>query len=342
MGRVVTRAAFLILAVSLSTGTFAPRGAGAADDPPAGSLPLPLTGTPTVRNDGKAYVIDGPQVIPPNAEIRVEQSVEIVGIHHASLEVQGGLTVHGTQGNWVKIKNVDFSPTKAPQKGFHLDMADCWNCTFRHAEGVAFDGNVTIENTCLQRDCTFDVRIATGFLRLMSVEVGIPVKIATAVGTKGRPPEVSLRTSFLRDVTLSGAASTTIRETDIRGTLDARNVSDFQLDGCNLRGVVTIRQAAEDSWGGVVFQKCDLLKGARLVLDRPEGPKTKAEKVKVDKFYFEDAKGSIVLDDKGVADLIQDGVDDAKVTVKAWWTKPSERRHNFVASTWRERIPPLK
>ena len=274
--------------------------ARAAGDAAPAPRALPLTGTPTVRADGKAYVIDGPQVIPPNADVRVEQGVEIVGVNHASLEVQGGLSVHGTQGNWVKIKDVDFSPTKAPQKGFHLDMADLTHCVFRHAEGVAYDGNVTIENSCLQRDCTFDVRIATGFLRIMTCEVGIPLRIATAAGTKGRPPEVSLRTSFLREVTLSGGASTTLRETEFRGAVSASGVGDFQVDGCNLKGTLTIKQAAEDGWGGVVLQKCDVLAGARIVLSRPEGPKTKPEKVKVDKFYFQDAKGAVVLEDKGL------------------------------------------
>src|SRR5438105_1382692 len=114
------------------------RRVAADDEAPAGSVPFPLTGSPTVRaTEGQhVYVIDGAQVIPPNAEIHVEQRVQIVGIHHASLEIQGGLAAHGTEANWVVITNVNFSPTKAPQKGLHLDMVDLHGCAFKHAEGA--------------------------------------------------------------------------------------------------------------------------------------------------------------------------------------------------------------
>ena len=335
--RRVSRAAALAFALLVAPSS----PAGGADEAPAGSVPLPLSGTPTLRAD-KAYVVDGPQVIGPNAEIRVEQKVLIVGIHHASLEVQGGLSVHGTQGNWVEIRNVDFSPTKAPQKGLHLDMADLHGCSFKHGEGVAFDGHVTIENTCFQRDCAFDVRIATGFLRIMTAEFGVPCKVATAMGSKGRAPEFSLRTSFMKDVMFSGTASATIRDVEIRGALDCRNVTDCQVDGCDLYGNLSIRQGPDDTFGGVILQKCSLLGGARLLLDRPVGPKTKPEKLKVDKFFFEMKNGAPALADKEVAGQIQDSADDDNVSVTAWWSKPADRKNQFVDAMNRGRIPPLK
>ena len=338
--RCVTRFVALLLAAAPFGPLLPVRESAADDEAPAGSVPFPLTGTPTVRA-GHVYVIDGPQVIPPNAEIHVEQRVQIVGLHNASLEVQGGLAAHGTEAQWVVIRNVDFSPTKAPQKGLHFDMVDLRGCAFKHAEGVAFDGQITIENTCLQRDCSFDVRIATGFLRILNCEIGVPLTVATVPGTKGAPPEFSLFSTSLHDATtFSGAATTNMRASSFGGELNASNVSDFQLDACTLQRPVTITQGADDSWVKVILQKCDVLEGARIILVRPQGPKTKLEKVKLDKFYFGGANSQVVLDDKLIADRIQDGADDEQVTVRAWWTKPWDRPHQ-LAGTMRSRVPPL-
>ena len=48
--------------------------------------------------------------MPKNVEITVQLDVRIVGINDASLDVQGGLKIHGTQDHWVKIDGVDLSP----------------------------------------------------------------------------------------------------------------------------------------------------------------------------------------------------------------------------------------
>src|SRR6187455_1396227 len=88
--------------------------AAMAEEPPAGAIPLPLKGRVTVRADGHPYYVDGPQVIPGGANIRLEQRVKVVGINKASLDVLGGFDVHGTMDNWVRIENIDFSPTHAP------------------------------------------------------------------------------------------------------------------------------------------------------------------------------------------------------------------------------------
>src|SRR4029078_4460472 len=97
-------------------------------------VPLPLVGRKTVHADGKAYVIDGKQTIPGGSVIRIESNVVIHGINDASLEVKGGLLVHGTQECWVHIDHVDFSPTVAPDNEVHLDMCDLNACTFVHKE----------------------------------------------------------------------------------------------------------------------------------------------------------------------------------------------------------------
>ena len=68
--------------------------------------------------------------------------------------------------------------------------------------------------------------------------------------------------------------------------------------------------------------------------------KSDEEKVKLDKFYFGGPNNQAVLDDKAIAARIQDGFDDEKVTVRAWWTKPWERPHQ-LAGTMSGRVPPL-
>ena len=65
--------------------------------PPDGAEPLPVERTTTVRGRGTVWYVDGPTVIPPSAEIRIELGTRIVGINNASLDVQGGLKIHGTE-----------------------------------------------------------------------------------------------------------------------------------------------------------------------------------------------------------------------------------------------------
>ena len=93
----------------------------AAESPPPGAKPFPTNKSRKLRaKDGPVFYIDGPTVIPKKVEITVQLDVQIVGINGATLDVQGGLKVHGTQDHWVKITNVDFSPTRSPHKGFRF------------------------------------------------------------------------------------------------------------------------------------------------------------------------------------------------------------------------------
>src|SRR5262245_27509181 len=125
----------------------------AGDPPPKNAIPFPLTGRQTVRAGANSYYIDGAQVIPAGAAIRVEKQVNIIGINQASLDVRGELAVHGTMDCWVHIRDVDFSPTVNPEGGLHLDMASLHNCKFKHAEGASYSGGITMENSALQYDC---------------------------------------------------------------------------------------------------------------------------------------------------------------------------------------------
>ena len=79
-------------------------GALAADEPPKGAKPLPIKRTTTVRGMGTTWYVDGPIVIPPHVELRIELGTKIIGINDASIEVQGGLKVHGTEDYWVVMK----------------------------------------------------------------------------------------------------------------------------------------------------------------------------------------------------------------------------------------------
>src|SRR5262245_3025263 len=177
----------------------------AADQPPDGAIPFPVEKTGTVRSDaGKTYYIDGAKVIPRTAEVTVQLGVSIVGINKASLDVQGGLKVHGTQDVWVTIRNVDFSPTRSTLKGLHLDCADLHGCTFRYGEDATLQGDVTIENSCLQRDCTFDVRLGGGFLKIMTVEFGMPCRMRSVRQKENSVPvEVEVRSSWMKTIELS-------------------------------------------------------------------------------------------------------------------------------------------
>jgi hypothetical protein len=83
--------------------------------------------------------------------------------------------------------------------------------------------------------------------------------------------------------------------------------------------------------------------GSEIVFERPKGPDTKAEKVRLEKFFFGPKNGAGLTADKDVAALIKDGADDPNQTVRALWTKPKEKPHVLVQyGNLRMQVPPLK
>jgi hypothetical protein len=306
-------------------------------------IPFPVGKTTIVRAEGKAYEIDGAQVIPPNAEVTVQLGVRIYGVNNASLDVQGGLKVHGTEGSWVVIDHVDFSPTVAPKRGFHLDMADLVGCRFKHGETQSFGGEITIENSCLQRDCEFDVRVTGGFLKIMTTEFGMPCRIRCDRQRENPVPiELEIRSSWMKEVFLSGTGTANFRHSEIRAGLECRGVTDVTVDGCDVGGKLAFLQGPDDSFSKVTLTKVNMF-GSTLVLERPQGPRTKAERVKLDKFYFGPKSGGGATSDKDVGALITDKDDDPAQTVKAWWGKPADTPHQLVSyGTLRSRAPDLR
>jgi hypothetical protein len=314
-----------------------------ADDAASAGIPLPLDKTQILRVEDKPYVVDGAKVIPPNVELTVQRGVRIHGVNGASLDVQGGFKVHGTNTVWVVLRNIDFSPTSVPKRGLHFDMADVYGCKFKHAETQSLNGEVTIENSCFQADCEFDVRITGGLLRIMTVEFGMPCRIRCEKEKVNRTPlEIGVHTSWMRDLVIIGGAALTVRSTELKNGLEVRNATELLLDGCDVSGRVSILQGPDDSFGKVTLTKNNLFDGGTLVLARPQGAKTKVEKVKVDKFFFGPKNGAGVTKDKEVAALIQDREDDPAQTVVAWWSPPNERQHALVPYTLRSRAPDLR
>jgi hypothetical protein len=327
------------VAVGLVLGTEAvPAREARAEDAPANSVPFPTTGRQTVRAEGKTYVIDGKQVIPGGSIIRVEANVLIKGINNASLEVKGGLLVHGTEDCWVRIENVDFSPTVKPDNELHFDMANLYGCTFVHGETAAYEGGFTIENSALQHGCKFAVRMKKGYLRIMTTNWKVPCVIDCAPGGS-KVPEVAIRTSWMDAVTFSGDASATIRDCETRGALEAKDFTDLYVDGVDLFMGATFRQRAEGSFSRLKLVKCNLLYGMKLVLDRPANDKTKMEKVLVERFHFEAGDMKADMTDKQIAERIDDGADNPAVSVKAFWQNPQKAKHYFLSEPLRRRRP---
>jgi hypothetical protein len=317
----------------------------AAEAPPAGSIPLPIDKTGTVRAEGKTYYVDGAQVIPRSAEVTVQLGVRIVGINGASLDVQGGLKIHGTQDMWVHLEHVDLSPTRAPFKGLHLDMVDLDQCRWVHGETEGIQGDVTVENSCFQRNCVFDVQAKGGFFKIMTTEFGMPCKLRCAKSPESRLPiEIEVRSSWMKEIAFSGPAVANFMHSEIRGGLECKGVTEVIVDGCDLTQRLAFLQGPDDSFKKVVLTKVNFFDGCKLLLKRDRGPQTKDEKVKLDKPYF-GPKGSAapVLDDDGVGALIEDGADEKDGTVRVWWTKPNKRKHELVNyDTLRTRAPPLR
>ena len=330
-----------LLLLALLTATAAP-----AEEAPAGALPFPVARTTTVRaKDGPVYVIDGPTVIPKSVEIGVELDVTIVGINGASLEVQGGLKVRGTMDHWVTIRNVDFSPTRAPRKGLHLDMVNLQGVTFDHAEGDGFAGELTIENGTFQRDCAFKVRLKRGLLRLMTTEWGVDTAIiCEPANGKTKEVRVQVRSSWMREVRFEGPGDVTFRHSEVRGGLHLHRVTRATVDGCEISKTLAIRQGAEDRFKGITLTKCNLFGPAILVLDRPENPRAKKESVKVDKFYFGPGpSGGGLTKASDIAAYVEDRTDVPTRLVAARITHPMPKRHHLVDTTMlRLRVPAVR
>lgn len=285
-------------------------------------VPLPLTGRLSLKADGKRYVVDGKQVHAAGALIKLEEGVRVVGKNGASLEVKGGLRALGGDDGKVSFDGIDFSPTVAPENGFHLNGATLTGCTFVHPEGAAFEGELTIENASWSG--AFDVRIARGFARIMSTTLG-PASV-TCVAGKGRAPEVALRGCKLSSFTLRGASAATLRASEVSGTFTAVDFTDLLVDGCDVAGGLVFQQGPEGSFAKLVLTKCNLEGGATVTLSRPAGPKTSMEKVRLDKFWFGRADAKPDLTDVAIGERITDGADDPAVSVKAYWSSPQERR----------------
>lgn len=312
--------------------------------PPADAEPFPLGRTTTVKGLGTKYYIDGPSVIPKNAEITVQRGVTIIGINGATLDIQGGLKIHGTQDTWVTIHAVDFSPTSMPRKDAHFDMVDFRGCRFQHADDQSIGGGITIENSCFQRDCTFDVRITGGFLKIMTVEFGMPCRVRSIRDKENRKPiEFEVRSSWMKAIHFSGPAMANFRHSEIRGGLHCMNVTQVVVDGCDISETLSFQQAAEESFKKLTLTKCNMFGEATVVCARPAGPKVKKERVRLQKFYFGPKDGPGLRDKDDIQARLRDGSDaeDGNVTIQA--AKPNKRSHKLVNyDTLRDRAPALR
>jgi hypothetical protein len=335
-----------VVGVLVATGLWLAGSAGSAraEAPPPGSVPLVCDRTGTIRAEGKSYYIDGAQVIPRSAEVTLQLGVTVVGINNASLDVQGGFKAHGTEDIWVTIRNVDFSPTTSPLKGVHLDMVDLVGCKWVHGETAGMDGTFTIENSCFQRDSTFNVCLRGGFLKIMTVEFGMPCRIRCVRQKENPVPiEVDVRSSWMKEIEISGPAVANFRHSEIKGGLVLKNVTDVMVDGCDISQKLAFHQAPDDSVKKIELTKVNFFDGARLVLERKKGPDTKTDKLKLDKPYFGTSGDVAVVDDKGIAGLIDDAEDDPEGSIKVWWSKANKRKHLLVNyDTLRSRAPPMK
>jgi len=344
VGGAVLFALFALFALWVCRGTapFVPP--AEAKDPPADAVPLPLGKTAILGEFGSTYYLDGACIIPRTVEITVQRGVTILGINGASLDVQGGLKVHGTQDTWVTIHHVDFSPTSAPLRGLHLDMVDFYDCTFKHSDEQSLRGEITIENSCFQKNCVFDVRLTEGFLKIMTVEFGMPCSVRSIRQKENRKPiEFEVRSSWMKAIKFAGPAMANFRHSEIRGGLACSEVTQVLVDGCDISGMLSFRQNPTDSFKKLTLTKCNLFEGAKVVCIRASGPKTKKERVRLQKFYFGPKQGPGLAKKHDIEALIEDGSDlsDGNVTIN--WTKPKKRPHQLVNySTLRDRAPRLR
>jgi hypothetical protein len=140
-------------------------------------------------------------------------------------------------------------------------------------------------------------------------------------------------------VSFSGDASATIRDSETRGLLEAKDFTDLYVDGVDLFQGAAFRQRPEGSFSRLKLVKCNLLYGMKLVLHRPVGDRTKMEKVLVERFFFEAGDEKADMTDKQIAERIDDGADDPAVSVKAFWQNPQKSRHYFLSEPLRKRRP---
>ena len=312
--------------------------------PPDGAEPLPVERTTTVRGRGTVWYVDGPTVIPPSAEIRIELGTRIVGINNASLDVQGGLKIHGTEESWVVVENIDFSPTLAPKLDLHLDMVDFRGCKFTWTKEQPFTGLLTLENACVQRGCTWDMHIASGFVKIMTVEFVCPCVI-TCVPADRKPVEVDIRTSWMKATTVKGPGQHILRHCEFKGDVTAEEVDQFEIDGCDIFGNLVVRQPAEGSFKDVTLTKCSVFEPSKVILERPPGEKPAKDRVKLDKFYWGPVNSGVKRGhtEKELVDRIVDGddADEGQGTVFAVVGKSVKRPHGMLSETLRRRAPPV-
>lgn len=303
------------------------------EEPPSGAVPFPVHRTAKVTaRDGPVYYIDGPTVIPKSVEVTVLLDVQIVGINDASLDVQGGLKVHGTEGHCVKIRDVDFSPTRLPRYGIHLDMVHMRGCHLVHEEGESFTGDLTIENTLMMRDNEFVLRMREGTLKLMSIECRIPWVIhCESPDPRTRKIDVHVRSCLAQDIRLTGACDAIFRHSAIESGLICRGVTEVVVDGCDVSKTLAFHQGPEDVFKKIKLTKCNLFWGCTLVLDREANPDAKKERVRVDKFYFGPPEGpGAVVSGEAAQELIEDGRDVAHRRVEARLTGLAKKKHQLV------------
>ena len=330
----------LAAVLMLSLGGMRAEDAGAAE-PPAGAIPFPVNKTQTVRGKGSVYYLDGAVVIPEKVQIRVEMGVTLLGINNASLEVKGGLQIHGTVDNWVQVKNIDFSPTHHPDRGMHLDMVSFRKCTFAHTAEKPYIGVVTIENAAFQRGCRFEWRMHQGKLKIMDVLFGTPcvIRCEPPVGKKS-DIMVEVRASQLQTLRIHGHGNATVRHCEVQKAVEFHNVKVVVLDGCDIWDKVGVYQKADDTFKKVKFTKCNLWTGCAVEVKREPAAGQKKEKVFLQKFYFGSNDGTEpVLKPKELAELLVQGQGNVHLRLD----KLRKSKHLLVPYLlWDTRPPPLR
>jgi hypothetical protein len=131
-----------------------------------------------------------------------------------------------------------------------------------------------------------------------------------------------------------------VRDSECRGPLEGQDFTFLEIDGVDLFEGLTLKLGPDATWSKCQLLKSNLFGGHKLTLARPSGPRTKMEKVRVEKFHFESADEKPELADKQIADRIVDGADDPQVSVKAFVQNPQERPHVFLDPHLRPRAPP--
>ena len=318
--------------------------AHAREELPSGATLLPVKKTTTVRGRGTVWWIDGPTVIPKSAEIRIELGTIIRGVNNASLDVQGGLKVHGTIDNWVQMHNIDFSPTREARRGLHFDMVDFHACTFAPSEAAPFGGDITIENATVQKDCTFTFHIHVGSIKLMAVQSKSPIQLISVPSSRKRV-DMWVLGCWIGRLTMRGRSRSAVRNSQLKEGALFESMHEFTLDGCDVVGPVVFKQGAEESFKKFNLTKCNIFPGSMLTFERAVRPKPKREIIKLDKFYFGPNEGAgEVLSGKAVGEAVKDGADRPKGEghLFAKWGATNRRKHELVVYDQHTRLPALQ